>query len=324
MCQTLNAYDPTATSGGDLKAGPLSPNLLHPVSAPVKAIAGKGRFIYFGWSNYDNYKTGIGRMDITKFINNDPLAPVYASDIMVDFTQGEITWMDIHPNSEYPYFNVQDYGTYGAKRTVNGDIAYVNAGILNTGYITYGISDNKIPVKLDFSAKTNLGNISANISFYDASGSDYSFGTGQYSGSEMDISNGFARSEKLGLQIIMYRAYSYVDTTPVINRCTLKSWPCAVSETMISPVVSFYKNNLSGAQVTPSDPYEDYMFLQQLLVTQTVVVYKEGPLSAHVVIESLDWLPHKVADNYERGFVGECVVTLKTIGGYDYSPAATY
>jgi len=323
MCQTLNAYDPTATSGGDLKAGPLSPNLLQPVNAPVRAIVGRGRFVYFGWSNYEQYKSGIGRMDITKFINNDPLSPVYASDLMVTQTQGEVTWMDIHPNSEYPYFNIEDYGTWGAKRDMSGQIEYVYYGKLNTGYITYGISDNKIPVKIDYSAQNNSGYVNSNITYYDANDNDYTIQTGAYNGSEIDIRSGFARSEKIGLQIDLVRDNNDASITPIVYRCTLKSWPCAVSETMISPVVSFFKNNLSGAQVTPSDPYQDFMFLQHLLVSQTVVEYREGPLSAYVVVEGLDWLPHKVSDNYERGFVGECVVTLKTIGGYRYLAANT-
>jgi len=47
MAQTLSIYDPTATATGDLKAGPLIPNILTPVSNPVTAIVGDGRFVWF-------------------------------------------------------------------------------------------------------------------------------------------------------------------------------------------------------------------------------------------------------------------------------------
>ena len=49
--------------------------------APVQSMVGNNRFVYFGWNNYDGESTGLGRMDLSTFI--DTQAPALTSDLMV-------------------------------------------------------------------------------------------------------------------------------------------------------------------------------------------------------------------------------------------------
>jgi hypothetical protein len=105
-------------------------------------------------------------------------------------------------------------------------------------------------------------------------------------------------------------------TTPILYRWTLKSWPAAVSETAIIVVVQLFSVNVVDGLEQFVDPYRSFYYLENLRQTQQIVTYQEGPLTANVIIDALDWLPHKRRDNYENGFEGDCVVTLKTIGGY--------
>ena len=333
MCQTLSVYDPSATQTGDLKAGPLAPNLLQPVGYPVMGIVGIGRFVYFSWSYYgtagNGGPNGIGRLDLTTSIGGDPLSLAYSSDLMDHNTIGyAVNWLDIDPlvnygnnallnNSGYPMFSVSQSGVWGIDPS-----KYVSSGTINSGAITYGISDPKIPVQMDMSADlVSSQGIGIVLDMFDPSGSDIIIQPQNYQGSQVTIPNG-ARSERVNVKLTLHSSDDQTKT-PILYRYTLKSWPAATTETAITPVVTFGRNNLSGFQVEFSDPYENFWYLQQLLQNQTIVPYVEGPLSANVVVQELDWIPMKLQDNYEQGFVGDCVIYLKTIGGYQYTPTAT-
>ena len=52
---------------------------------------GQFKYIWFGWSDFDNVSTGLGRQDLSTFI--DQQAPAYTSDLMVT-GGGEVTSMD--------------------------------------------------------------------------------------------------------------------------------------------------------------------------------------------------------------------------------------
>lgn len=341
MCQTLSIYDPSATQTGDLKAGPLAPNLLQPVAGAVTGIVGYGRFIYFTWLGMGGIDSGgspigpsgVGRMDLTTSIGGDSLSLAYTTDICMDPTYSAIpVWVDVDPiyngetynetllNSGYIMFTAVSNsggGVYSADPT-----KFVSSGWINSGAITYGISDPKIPVQMDMSADiVNPTGMGIELDMFSPSGSDIYVQPPNYTGQQVTIPGGF-RSERINT-IITLRASDDQSQTSTLYRYTLKSWPAAISETLITPVVTFGRNNLSGFQVEFSDPYENFWYLQQLLQNQTIVPYIEGPLSANVVVQELDWLPSKLQDNYEQGFVGDCVVYLKTIGGYQYNPTPT-
>lgn len=98
FCETLSINDPGGNSG-DLKLGPIIPDLVQPVTNPVRCHVGNGRYIFFGLSKFSTESvpavrkgdppsliqyTGLARMDISNF--TDALAPAYASDLMAAVT----------------------------------------------------------------------------------------------------------------------------------------------------------------------------------------------------------------------------------------------
>lgn len=318
MAQTLSAYDPNATQTGDLKSGSYIPNLTNPVGYPVKDIVGDGRFVYFGWSNYDTASTGLGKLDLTTNIAGDPLTPAYASDLMVS-GQGEVISMDWDTYNGYPVFAISGKGFYRKDLT-----KYVTQGTLNSGGFTYGIPDHKIPVFFDYGVAFPANNgtqVSANLVTepFDANV------TGTISVpaattelfSEKYLAAGSAyTAETFEVQLNLLSDTTQTQT-PTVFRWTLKSWPKVVSEVGIMvPVQLFSVNVVDGMEVF-TDPYEAYMYLENLRYTQQITTYQEGSLTASVIVEDLDFLPHKRRGGYESGFEGDCVVTLKTIGGYN-------
>jgi hypothetical protein len=68
------------------------------------------------------------------------------------------------------------------------------------------------------------------------------------------------------------------------------------------------------------DPYEAFMYFEELRQSNTIITYQESTLTANVVITLLDWQPHKRQGNYESGFEGNCIVYLTTVGGYNTYP----
>jgi hypothetical protein len=326
MCQTLSIYDPTATQSGDLKSGPLIPNILQPVTLPVTAIVGDGRYVWFAWSNYDASSTGLGKLDLGNFIAGDPLTPAYASDLMVT-GQGAINSLDWDPNTNTPVMAVQGLGVYGAYATNSGGnmavSRYVPSGSITSGVFDYGISEPKIPVYFDFTAVTPYtSSITATDSVDGATPTAATSGTYQ-------VSQGYPVTQTRGRQFSVTTTLNAAthsttyDTTPTLQRWVLKSWPAVVSGTSIMLVISNYGINSSDGMEVYRDPYDTFTWIENLRWIQDFITYTEGPLSVTCVVEAIDLLPHKLRDVLEGGYEGDMVVTLKTMSKYVYTPVTT-
>jgi hypothetical protein len=332
MCQTLSQYDPTINGGtGDLKAGPYIPNILQPVTQPVSAIASDGRFVWFAWNNYDTTSVGLGKLDITTFIAGDPLAPAYSSDLMVSgltspasnqITSASVFVRNVNgQNVGLPVFAVAGKGIY-----VQDPNHYVASGVIESGIFTYGIPDRKIPIFFDYNCIVPTGaSVQASIGV-DPNDPDYQgvislpavYSSDQ---SEVPIPQGYsAENFQTSLEL---NATPDRTGAPSVYRWTVKAWPAVANETQISVVVQLFSVNMVDGMEVYVDPYETITWLDQLRRAQTIVEYQEGPLTTKAIIDVVDWLPHKLRGFYENGFEGDCVIYLKTIGGYVYNPPTT-
>jgi hypothetical protein len=333
MAQTLSVYDPTATATGDLKSGPLLPNILQPVTDPVTAIIGDGRYVWFAWNNYDNQSTGLGKLDLSNFIANDPLAPAYASDIMYTKPSGYtgtgiINSLDWDPFHNVPIAAISGMGVYAPYSLNQGGIPtvskYVPEGWIESGIFDYGIPDKKIPAFFSYGAISPASQGTSLQAYIEIDPKDEDSAGYQVINQYPNANNQSEfpvpqyHAEQFSVKIFMYSDEAQHDKTPILHRWTLKSWPAAVSGTMIMLVAQLYSVNVVDGREVFRDPYESFIWLENLRRKQEILTYREGPLTAQVVIDMLDWQPHKRRDNYENGFEGDCVITLKTIGDYDY------
>jgi hypothetical protein len=326
MTQTLTPYDPGYNGSGALKSGPLIPNQLEPVSLPVKAIVGDGRYVWFSWSNYDSSSTGLGRLDLTTFIDNELLTPAYCSDYMVDGS-GEVLSLGWELTKNVPIWTVAGKGLYTVDTT-----KYVANASFTTGGFTYGIPDHKIPVFFDYGfdepdntpSGSSTGYINADLivePFDSSQTREVSIQAAPGPSSEVAVPSGQSYSSEMFMVRINMHADDPSNTTaPVLFRWTLKAWPAAVSETEIMvPIQAHLVNVVDGLEVY-ADPYEIFSFFENLRQTQTIVQYQESTLTANVIVDGLDWQPHKRQGNYESGYEGDIIITLKTIGGYNTYP----
>lgn len=319
MCQTLNVYDPTASGTGDLKAGPIVPGINQPVTLPVTSFIGYKQFVWFSWANYSG-ETGLGRMDLTNFI--DDLAPAYASDLMVAGAGTiDVDW-DYTQNA--PLIAVSG-GTFpnGVTGVWQQSDNLVPTATLESGWISYDIPENKTALFTRIIAPDMKGYITASVT------PDY--------GNSVFIGTFSANSPNtIPAQNIMPipasgagipgKVYNYTLTfisenneSPVLNRWQLDALPQVSSETNIMVVLSPYPDSVVEGADTWYDPYAEYIYLDQIRRNATVVWYVEGRLSAQVIIESVEWCPDRQRADYQKGYLGIIVCTLKTINGFSYS-----
>jgi len=319
----------------------LIPNILQPLNYPVTAIIGDGRFVWFAWNNYDLTSTGLGKLDLTTFINGDPLAPVYASDLMVT-GQGIINSLSWNPALNIPAITVAGLGVYQPYAVNNNGLMaatkYVVSGSLTSSIFDYGIPDQKAPVYFEYGGVTpgsgiTQSQLSANVicepqeSFAQnisispfVSPSVIGTATKEYPVGSNPKSSQFQVVVTLDAGTI----HSSWDATPIMYRWTLKAFPNVVSGTNISAVLQLFSVAVVDGREVYMDPYDNFYWLESLRQAQNLVTYTEGPLSASIaIIESTDWIPHKRRDNYENGYEGDCVVTIKTLGPYSYTPQIT-
>lgn len=335
MAQTLSIYDPTATATGDLKSGPLIPNILQSVTKPVRAIVGDGRFVWFGWSNYDGSSTGLGKLDLTTYIAGDPLAPAYASDLMVSVSPAEVVGLEWDSTHNVPVIAVQGSGVYSPYASNLGQgygatiTKYVASGTLNSGVFDYGISDQKFPVYFDYAANTPANTaVAGQVNF------DPNPPSGSPASTQTPTSNAYVQGQGYPLAnnpyvkgtqfqtILTLSSTSGQTNTPTLHRWVLKAWPAVVSGTQISAVLRMYKFVSEDGGEYYLDPYKEFVWLETRRQNQDIVTYTEGPLSVQCIVDELDMIPHKYIDDYEGGLEGDIVVYLKTIGNYTYTAPA--
>ena len=317
MCQTLNVYDPMASGTGDLKAGPIVPGINYQETQPVTGFVGYKQYVWFTWSNYDTVSTGIGRMDLTNFI--DDLAPAYASDLMVT-AQGTVD-LDWDYTQNAPLIAVLGSGgkVYQQSSTL------VPSGTFTSGQISYDIPENKTALYMRITAPNMSGNVLTSITPDNGNtvflGQFTTGGAGvAYDPSEpMQIpsSDNFAglTGKQFSVTLTLQPAGN---VSPVLSRWQLDALPQVASETNIMVVLSPYPDSVVEGADTWYDPYAEYVYLDNIRRESRVVWYVEGNLSARVIVESVEWCPERQRGDYQKGFLGLIVATLKTINGFTY------
>jgi hypothetical protein len=200
----------------------------------------------------------------------------------------------------------------------------VPSGMIDSGLITYGIPDYKNAVTLDFNINNTIGiynNSYVDFQLSTDGGSNIDLGT--YTGVNRKAS--FSFNQQFGEEYELYTtitaakglntAGATVNTSPTLARWTLKALPGIPSGTQISAVVLLYEPVEVNGQVTYLDPYNEYAFLEQLRQSQQIVTYVEGPYTAQVTVDVIDWLPERLRDIKSGGYHGDMVVYMKTIAG---------
>ena len=310
FCETLGINDPGGNAG-DLKMGPIVPDQIQQVSKPVRCFTGQFRFVWFGWSNYDAISTGLGRMDLSTFI--DQQAPAYTSDLMVT-TAGEIMSMDWYNglnsiggvNTGSPIFVVQGVGVYAAAST------YVSQGIIDTGYITYGLPDQKLARLFDFDASGTAGSVGALITV-DNGASSNMVGPFNLVSALPETTLPVLRGELFDVQIQLNSGSSNT-ITPTLTRFMMKALPCVVSATVHKVIINLFALEETVGVDQAFYAYNEFSYLDGLRQSQTPVQFQEGTqFNITVVIKSITRLIYSEHGGPEGGFNQRFELALQSL-----------
>jgi hypothetical protein len=265
-----------------------------PTNAPVRALEAQDRFVWFGWTNYDGVSTGLGRMDLSQFI--DPLVPAFASDLMVT-GQGNVLSATYWNNKVV--FSVSGEGVYIE------DVNPVASGTLNTGKITHGISDPKVAVFIDLKHQAlTAGDIKAE---YSLDGEAFILaGISNIVGSVSPLSFQLsgARAQEFDIKITLTAGNN---TSPILTRWLQRSYPAPTRSTRYRvPIMLYDTVNLDGTDYY-LNPADEVAILVTLHKDQNVFTYQEGTKTYLVTMEDYTWLPEKesIADGFQGTFVAE-------------------
>ena len=295
----------TSTTGGvslgSLITGTL-PNSYGPASS-VQALCGYGRWVYFGWTNYDTTSTGLGRMDLENFVVAGAL-PAFASDLMAT-AQGAVT--GVASLAGVQAFAVSGQGFFVQSTNL------VASGTISSGYILYDLADRKIPVLLDVETPGALvyGSYSAAVS---ADGGAFAAVGLHKPGQPEPVTFGISgvSAVRIEVQLTLNRDGTTTTQGPTVSRFTLRSYPAPKRPlTWQLPLVlnESIANRSSGSQ--GFDPLAELQALEAMANSAEPVKFQEGDLTFPVFVQDVQFLPdYTTEENVDPYFNGIALVTL--------------
>lgn len=283
----------TADSSGNLIAGPLIAT-----GSDVKGFTAEGRFVWFGWTNYEG-TSGLGRMDLTSFTQTN--APAYATDLMYSSTSA-----------------VKAVATFAGKRvfTIEGvgvvveDTAnLVTSGTLETGYYTWGIPDRKFIPRFDVRFQPLSGTVALSTT-YD-NGAYVTAGSHSLTGdTEHTYLTAQERVIEAGYRLTLTRASA--TSGPVLTRWMARAYAAPRRSQIITlPVVLHEMLNVEGRNYF-LDVEQERRLLESLVDNPRIVTYQERTTTFSVVVEDIEWMPMDTS-RFEPVWEGTCVITMRTV-----------
>lgn len=263
----------------------------------VRCFEPQDRFVWFGWPKYDATSSGLGRVDLSVFTS--PLTPAYASDMMI--TSQADTW-NVVTFGGVRVFSVVGLGVYVETTTK------ISTGTLDTGYITYGIHDNKIPMYVDVRTTPLVGTVSVSVA--NNTGTFTVTGTNALAGSTVTtLPGGQVQSSRLELRITLT---GVTTSSPTVQRIALRSYPAAPTGEIFSVPLLIHERDEIGDIVRTRDVVGEVEHIRSIVNDHRLVIYQEGQLSYSVFIDDYEWYPgHLTMDGHYWN--GVMVVKLKSL-----------
>ena len=282
-------------------AGNLTIGALVRTTSAVRCFEGQDRFVWFGWSNYDTTSTGLGRLDLSVSIS--ALTPAFASDLMAT-GQGDVTSVVTFGNVRV--FTVSGVGVFAESTSL------VASGTLDTGLISYGLSDPKVAVYLDVRLSNFAG---TNTSYLAVDGGTFvKVGTRTSTTDDDPFVLGQATGEQFEVRLELTRG-TVVTTGPTVTRLTLRAYPKPTRGEIFTVPLLLHESLLDRLDNTiRMDVQKVLDELLSLQDSRALVIYQIGDQSHTVLIDDTSFVySHRTASG--RAWNGTCLVKLKRLAG---------
>lgn len=296
-------YAQTSSSGiemGSLITGQL-PNSYGPTS-PVQCAAGYGRWVWFGWTNYDSGSTGLGRLDLENFVITGAL-PAFASDRMAT-AQGPVTGVAVLNGTVI--FAVSGQGFYVDSTSL------VASGKVNSGYILYDLTDPKITSLLDIQTVGALtyGSYSAAIA---TDGGAFTSVLTHTPGEPEPVSVSLPGNsgQRFELQLTLNRDGTTPSQGPLITRWTLRVYPAPRRPVTWQLPLIFNERIVENSMGSQGfDPFVELQALELMAAQGLPVTYQEANQSFQVFVQDVQFIPDELTSD-KHYYNGLCLVNLE-------------
>jgi len=288
----------SSDSDGNLVVGPLIET-----GTSVNAFAAIGQFVYFGWTNYDETSTGIGRLDVGTQVSTNQ--PAYASDLMVT---GQGAVVDIHEFGNKVVFTVAGLGAYREHPTDK-----VSSGYLDSGIYRWGVPDTKFIPKWDLRTEPLDGVVSLSVA--SDSGEFRSVGSQTVENSLESTFDGF-ESKVFEAEARLTLDRSAMDATagPIVTRWLGRAYAAPLRSQIFSvPLLLHHKLNIRGFEYSVDVDLE-LSYLRDLVESPRVVTYQENASTFSVIVEDVRWQPVDSANNHNAwDWNGTCTIIMRSV-----------
>ena len=280
-------------------AGNLTIGALIRTAAAVRCFEGQDRFVWFGWTNYDGVSTGLGRLDLSVFPVS-ALTPAYASDLMAT---GQGAVLSVATFGDKRVFGVSGLGVYAESTNL------VPTGTLDTGLISYGLTDDKVGVFLDVRLSRMAGSNLAYVATDGGSFLQVGIRTGDSDDEAFQVGQLSAESFEVRQQL--NRSTTDPTAGPVLTRYTLRAYPKpSRGEIFTVPLLLHEKVLDRGDNEVQVDVQGELDALLALQNSRSLIVYQIGEESHTVLVDdSVFVYSHRTADG--KAWNGTHSVKLK-------------
>lgn len=286
----------TADQAANLVIGPVLESATN-----VKCAVGSGKYMWYGWTNYDGISTGLGRLDLSELVGVNE--PAYASDLMTT-AQGAVNavcnWQT------YRIFSVSGQGVFVENQTV-----LAASGELETGAWRWGIPDKKFGAFVDYRYLPLKGTIQISSDYDETGWQDLAAVTSQ-GGVEFTQTAKEGSFGQAKYRITLTRSSDSTSEGPTLTRWQSRVFPAPQrSEVFSVPVLLHNRLRQFEREYFVNVPAE-LDFLRGLIRDTKIVTYQEGEETFKVVLENVQWVPNDYGDKiYE--FDGTAVVTMRSL-----------
>jgi hypothetical protein len=288
----------TVDGQGNLQFGQLIP------AGVCRCFEPQDRFVWFGWKNFDNSSTGLGRLDLSLF--TAPQTPAYASDLMVT-GQGDVlsaaTVFHGASTLNRRVFTVSGLGVYSQSDN------RVASGTVDSGYMTYGIPDIKVGMYADVRTDALPSGTLVELLLSIDGGLFVSLGTQtalSSVGATMPAGQSQGRRFELRIKLTGVTTFS-----PTVVRSTLRSYPAPNrGHQWIIPLL-LHENEELGA-LRSIVPRDELNFIDSLINDRRLVTYQDGNEAHTVFVEDYEFTPYNLTRDGTY-WNGTCVVSIKEV-----------
>lgn len=273
-----------------------------PLAVPaVYALEGQDRFIWFGWTNYDDTHTGLGRVDLSVF--DSPLTPAYASDLMALSAQGIVTAAVTFLDKRL--FAVAASGVWAQQTTL------VTTGTLDTGWVTFGLPDRKVLETVDVRTEPLQGTLTLAVAGTSGAFSNATPVHDQAGSTGISMNAGEEAADRFELRLTLARLATAAG--PSVSRVTMQANPSpSRSKQWILPLQLGEAVKTLNGQAKRWQAADEIDFISLLADSGVLCTLQVGNRAYSVLIFDMQWRPTHIYKDHSD-WNGTLIVSAKAL-----------